>query len=181
MASEAIRYRTRRMLADALMEVMRGKQLDEITIADIVRTCGVSRKAFYYHFEDIYDLANWALQEEWKEMRPASNEELITLLQAMIDSIQQNRSFCLSIMNSSQKYRIENLFMDLITDTISHQLGELESYKCRSQGEITLGSKCCCIAVVALLGKWLTGELKCTNSELVYYMKETITPLSDIL
>ena len=71
--------------------------------------------------------------------------------------------------------------MDLITDAISQRLGELGSYKCRSPREITLGSKCCCIAVVALLEKWLTGELKCTNKELVNYMKETITPLSDIL
>ena len=94
MASETIRYRTRRMLADALMEVMRGKQLDEITIADIVRACDVSRKAFYYHFEDIYDLANWTLQEEWKEMRPVSNEELNTSLETLIDYLQQNRSFC---------------------------------------------------------------------------------------
>jgi len=169
------------MLADALMEVMHEKQLDQITIADIVRTCGVSRKAFYYHFEDIYDLANWALQEKWKEIGPVPNEELMTSLQALIDYIQQNRSFCLSIMNSSQKYRIENLCMDQITDAISQRLRKHGSYKDKSPEEIILGSKCCCITVIAMLEKWLTGELKCTNSELVSFMKKTITPLSDIL
>lgn len=181
MASETIRYRTKRMLADALQEVMRRKQLDQITIADIIKTCGVSRKAFYYHFEDIYDLTNWALQEEWEKMSNRSGTDLAGSLQLLIDYFQNNRPFCLAIMNSSQNYRMENLFADKITDAIRQRIGELESYKYKSDKEIYLQSECCCIAVVAMLGKWLKGELKCTDSELVSYMKETITPLSDIL
>ena len=128
----------------------------------------------------LYDLTNRGLREEWKKMNDTSGADLMDPLQALIDYFQKNRSFCLSIMNSSQNYRIEKLFVDQITDIIRQRLEELESYKYENAREISMRSECCSIAIASMLRKWLTRELKCTESELVSYMKEIIAPLSDI-
>lgn len=40
------------------------KPLSKITVSEIIANCGVNRKTFYYHFEDIYALLKWVLEEE---------------------------------------------------------------------------------------------------------------------
>ena len=43
---------------------MRAKPFSKITVTEIVNDCGVNRKTFYYHFEDIYALLRWIFEEE---------------------------------------------------------------------------------------------------------------------
>ena len=54
---------TKQPLANALKQLLQKKQITKITINDIAEACGISRMTFYYHFKDIYDLADWTLQE----------------------------------------------------------------------------------------------------------------------
>ena len=54
---------TKQALANALKQLLQKKQITKITINDIAEACGISRMTFYYHFKDIYDLADWTLQE----------------------------------------------------------------------------------------------------------------------
>ena len=55
---------TKRQLADCLKELMTSQTIDKITIQDITTKLNVNRQTFYYHFEDIYDLLHWTLQQE---------------------------------------------------------------------------------------------------------------------
>ena len=43
---------------------MEKKPLSKITVSEIIADCGINRKTFYYHFEDIYALLKWMLEEE---------------------------------------------------------------------------------------------------------------------
>ena len=54
---------TKQALANALKQLLQKKQITKITINDIAEACGISRMTLYYHFKDIYDLADWTLQE----------------------------------------------------------------------------------------------------------------------
>ena len=60
--------KTKKKLASSLKHFMMSKSLDKITVTDIVKNCNVNRKTFYYHFEDIYDLLKWILEEEAVEV-----------------------------------------------------------------------------------------------------------------
>ena len=42
----------------ALEELLQCGQLDDIHVSDLIRLAGVSRKTFYRHFQDKYDLVN---------------------------------------------------------------------------------------------------------------------------
>ena len=52
------------VLCDGLKELMRRKPFSKITVSELIKTCNVNRKTFYYHFEDIYDLLKWMLEQE---------------------------------------------------------------------------------------------------------------------
>lgn len=58
---------TKRALESALKDLLREKHLDKITIQDLTQACGISRSAFYYHFQDIYSLVEWACMEDFSK------------------------------------------------------------------------------------------------------------------
>ena len=59
---------TKRALAASLKKLMNKKPLSKITINEIVQDCGLNRNSFYYHFEDIYALVKWMLEQEAVEV-----------------------------------------------------------------------------------------------------------------
>ena len=56
------------MLADSLKKALRTKPFSKVTVSEIVADCGVNRKTFYYHFEDIYALLKWTIEEDMAEI-----------------------------------------------------------------------------------------------------------------
>lgn len=64
MKHEVTTLNTKRTLAASLNSFTEKKPLSKITVSDIIADCGVNRKTFYYHFEDIYALLKWMLEEE---------------------------------------------------------------------------------------------------------------------
>lgn len=64
MTNEEMSIRTKKALATALKKTMEKKTLSKITVSELVQECDVNRKTFYYHFQDIYGLLKWMLEEE---------------------------------------------------------------------------------------------------------------------
>ena len=68
MKHEITSMNTKKMFASSLKGFMEKKPLSKITVSEIVNDCGVNRKTFYYHFEDIYALLKWMLEQEALEV-----------------------------------------------------------------------------------------------------------------
>lgn len=68
MKYETASLNTKRMLSAALKDAMKSKPLSKITVSEIIQVCGVNRKTFYYHFQDIYALLKWTLEQEAVEV-----------------------------------------------------------------------------------------------------------------
>jgi probable dihydroxyacetone kinase regulator len=68
MKHEITTLNTKKTLAASLKKLMMEKPLSKITISEIIKDCGMNRKTFYYHFEDIYSLLQWMLEQEAVEV-----------------------------------------------------------------------------------------------------------------
>ena len=64
MTHEEISMRTKKALCTSLKKQMMHKTFSKITVSDLIRDCNINRKTFYYHFQDIYDLLKWMLEQE---------------------------------------------------------------------------------------------------------------------
>ena len=64
MKHEEATLKTKTMIAASLKKFMSKKALGKITVSEIVADCNINRKTFYYHFEDIYALLKWMLEQE---------------------------------------------------------------------------------------------------------------------
>lgn len=63
MKQEEMSMGTKQALAGALKRAMGKKPFHKITVTELIQDCGVNRETFYYHFEDIYALLKWMLED----------------------------------------------------------------------------------------------------------------------
>lgn len=56
-------YRVKKDIAQSFLTLTKQKDIDKITVKDIVEECHISRQTFYYHFQDIYAVFEWASEQ----------------------------------------------------------------------------------------------------------------------
>lgn len=96
---------TKKILAMSLKKLLAQRPLDDITIQDLVNDAQVSRKTFYYHFRDIYDLLDWVFVDEGKrvlEGRPSA-ETWQQAMRNVFSYFGENRAMILNVCRCVQK------------------------------------------------------------------------------
>lgn len=120
---------TKRALAESLKGLLAKTPLDKITIQTLVDDAQVSRKTFYYHFRDIYDLLEWALADEAARLL----EGKVTAdtwqqgVERIFASLEENRAAILNIYRSKNRELLDaylaRLAGQFLTDVFDTQPG----------------------------------------------------------
>lgn len=104
-------------MPDSLKKAMKSKPVSKVTISEIIADCNVNRKTFYYHFEDIYSLLKWILEEEAIEI-VKSLDMVVDYEEAVmfaLDYIDRNHSFLENVYKSLGRDHLKRFFYtDLI-------------------------------------------------------------------
>ena len=118
---------TKNALANSLTELMAATPLDKITVRMLVENCGLNRQTFYYHFQDIYELAEWVCIEDGKQALK-DKKTYDTWQEGMIqvfEAVLENKPFIANIYRSVDKAKIENylykLSYQLIADVVDEK------------------------------------------------------------
>lgn len=133
MRYEVTSLNTKRLLADSLRKSMKKKSFSKITVTEICADCGVNRKTFYYHFEDIYALLKWILEQEAFEILHNFDllEDFDQIVLFILNYIDTNKPFLNSIYDSlgydGLREFLHEDFIQLISATIS-RLEKQEGY-----------------------------------------------------
>ena len=56
------------MIAEAFIRLSKQKNIDKITVKDLVEACGISRQTFYYHFQDILEVIEWSMEQAFSHL-----------------------------------------------------------------------------------------------------------------
>lgn len=93
MNHEEMNQRTEAVLIGTFKELMLKKPMNKITVSELVEECGINRKTFYYHFEDIRDMLHKMLRQDIEAI--FSRGDLITdhdlIINSVLDYIEQNK------------------------------------------------------------------------------------------
>lgn len=112
MKHEVTSLNTKKTLAEALKRAMKAKPLSKITVSEIINDCGVNRKTFYYHFEDIYALLKWMLEQEAIEV--VKNFDLLVnpeeALAFVIDYVDANKHIINCVYDSMGRDEMKRFF-----------------------------------------------------------------------
>lgn len=124
---------TKRALAAALRKLMEETPFEKINVASICERCNMSRKSFYYHFKDKYDLVNWIFDMEFfaiiqDSLGEDDFEKRIETLQVVCDLFYKNRNFYRKALkiegqNSFEDY-LRRRLLPVIKLRLEYLLGE---------------------------------------------------------
>ena len=101
--------KTGHALALALKDMMSHQPLDTISVLELSRKCGISRKTFYYHYHDIYDLLTQVFLEE-KIPGIQNADDYRKLIELVFQYYKDNEAFINATLQSAGK----DLFSEFI-------------------------------------------------------------------
>lgn len=117
---------TKRAIEASLKNLLLKKPFDKITINDIAEDCGISRMTFYYHFKDIYDLVEWACEEDTKKILEGK-DDYKTWTQGFLnlfEEVLKNKPFILNVYRSVGREQVENYLYKIVYDLLLNVVEE---------------------------------------------------------
>lgn len=122
----------RKVLADALIEVSRKKDISKITVNDIAAAANTSRRTFYNHFSDKYDLINYIYKEKIDQiMETYKNDNYQECMRQTYEIFYNSRQFFTKVINMEGQNSFSEFF-------VNHTTAYFEDYITRHYGPQTL-------------------------------------------
>lgn len=160
---------TKRALEASLKNLLLKKPLNKITINDIAEDCGINRMTFYYHFQDIYDLIEWACLEDAKKAienqktHDTWQQGLVSLLYA----VKENKPFIINVYKCVDKAQVEK-YLKPLTDDLLLGVVEEESVNIRVRDEDKkFIAKIYSYCFVGIMLDWIKDDMKEKPEDLV--------------
>lgn len=167
---------TKSQLAAALKTLMAQKPMDKITIAELTGICNIRRQSFYYHFEDIYDLLRWMIENEAISLLKQQEGALLWkegLLQ-LFRYLEENRAVCLCALKSLGHDHIRRFFEADIYAIIHRSIEQLAENigvqtNLDSFVDVEMLTHFYVVALAGITESWLLGEIDRTPEQLIQF------------
>ena len=114
---------TKQALTKSFTKLMTEQPFEKISIQRICEECGLSRKCFYYHFRDKYDLVNWLFGEEFLDRASQkSYPDGWAFLDELCEYLYKNREFYRKVFTISGANSLPEHFMDTMRPLVRRHL-----------------------------------------------------------
>lgn len=169
-------YLMKKRLADALRTALVQKSFAKITVSDIVDSCGVNRKTFYYHFSDIHALLRWMFAEEFRKlMHPYDMlNDYVSLANSVMDYVEQNETIFHNIVNTVGEDGLKRALYEDIQDLQSRVVSGFETrYSATFEEEFrTFLVKFLADAIVGILMEWIRRRRYRNREKTIEYLRD---------
>ena len=107
---------TKEAIAEAYLSLASKKNIDKITVKDIVEACSITRQTFYYHFKDIMDVIEWSFQQQMEKILEESikSRSMEDTFMILLEAIDQNIEIINKLMQSQKRAQTEKLIYTTI-------------------------------------------------------------------
>ena len=112
---------SRRMLKDALIELMKTKSIHDISIKKVCETADVNRSTFYRYYESPYQLYDEIIADVSEEIRarvercPEGPNRLRRMLTDIFTYIEEERELMLVLLSSNGNIGLGETFSELVS------------------------------------------------------------------
>ena len=172
MAKAAYRsaLRSKKLINEALADLLTEKPLDKITVTDVVSRADINRGTFYAHYKDIPDVVDHLIHQTFSAIRdvmmgqnkPPANMGL-ALLSTIQSILEEDLVFYRKILNSNASPIMQEQLVSILSDFM---LEHKDRFYPGSQEEYQIAIRFCAGGLSNLYRDWFSGKLSCSLSEL---------------
>ena len=114
----------KRMIAETFADLAKEKNVDKITVKELVEACHISRQTFYYHFQDIMDVIEWSARQVMQQMlaqslRAETPEEGMDIF---VDFAVESSALLRRLMHSQRREQVERMVTEMIRAYLEEML-----------------------------------------------------------
>ncbi len=166
---------TKRAFAKALRELMAETPFEKITVGMICERYGMSRKSFYYHFRDKYDLVAWIFDEDFLSLMKGQSFTTWSFLDTLCGYLYENRDFYRKVLKIEGQNSFSEHFEEFISPLIQRRLQVIfgdENVPPICIDFLADGFVCC-------IKRWLLKKNCIPADEFVHDLKNLVEKLAD--
>lgn len=162
--------RSKRLINEALADLLQEKPLDKITVTDVVNRADINRGTFYAHYKDIPDVVDHLIQQTFDTIRSAVDqqtdsitdvgEKLLSTIQIILE---EDLFFYRKILNSNASAIMQEQLVNVV---IAFMLEHKDRFYSGSNEEYMIKIRFCAGGLSNLYRDWFSGKLPYSLSEL---------------
>ena len=162
--------RSKKLINEALADLLTEKSLDKITVTDVVTRADINRGTFYAHYKDIPDVVDHLIQQTFSAIRdemmrqtqPPANTGLV-LLTTIQSILEEDLVFYRKILNSTASSTMQEQLVSILMEFL---LENKDRFYPGNQEEYQIAIRFCAGGLSNLYRDWFAGKLFCSLSEL---------------
>lgn len=114
----------KREITETLLRLLEKKNLEKITVKELVTLCGISRQTFYYHFEDVLDVVDWWTRQGAQHLMEESlrTEDPRKALRLFVDYTAEHRQTLQHLLASRWREQLERRLVQVFTTHLQDML-----------------------------------------------------------
>lgn len=162
--------RSRKLINEALADLLTEKPLDKITVTDVVSRADINRGTFYAHYKDIPDVVDHLIQQTFAAIREAVIGQIqspanvgLALLTAIQQVLEEDLVFYRKILSSNASSIMQAQLVAIVSEFM---LEHKDRFYPGSQDEYQIAIRFCAGGLSNLYRDWFAGKLSCSLNEL---------------
>ena len=153
---------TRKAIMNSLLELLKTKSIDKVTVKDICDDCEINRNTFYYNYKDIYDVLNsifmQAIEENLRDVAEGGSfyEEYIKAASLLV----QYRDVVIHVYNSKNRDIVTNYLERLTAEIVRGYIARKSEGQNISDKDLEFISYFYSYAIIGSTYKWIESGMK---------------------
>lgn len=160
---------TKRVLRSSILELLKLKSIDKVTVKEICDTAGLNRGTFYLHYDSpaglLKDVENQFISDNMKYFDSYWNAQReISFMDQLFECISKNRDICRILMSSNADPQFLRSMTALVrgstTQEWAKEFPDLDQQHLDFVFEFTIAGS------TAIISKWLDGSIDLSAKQL---------------
>ena len=164
---------TKQAIAQSVKELMKKRDLQKISVFDIVQSCGINRQTFYYHFQDKYDLVNWIYYNEVVSAVTAKKDfsDWSDVMLDVLNIMKKEKYFYTNALNVTGQNAFQEYFFSLTKSLISEIVSATQEGTDIGEEDRDFIAEFYTYGLVGIVVQWARRGMKEQPQELVGKLK----------
>lgn len=171
---------TKKAIADSVKELMKKKDLQKISVADIVERCGINRQTFYYHFKDKYDLVNWIYYNEVVSavVHYRMMEDWSVVVLNVLKGMQKEKAFYINALSVSGQNAFQDYFFDVTKNLLLTLIESVMDEKLITEEDKNFIAEFYTYGLVGVVLQWAQRGMKQPPEQIVQRLSRLIDDMT---
>ena len=146
---------TKKAIGDSLFALLQEKPLDSITINDISARCGVSRKTFYYYYQDVYALIYGYLEELAERIVTEEDYDFWNTFSRFVTLITENRTAVMNVYQSVEHEILYNFLHRTMSKYSRRMILHETGGEVFSDADVDMAANICVTGILTVMLQWI--------------------------